>query len=208
MAGGSEAAQNNAFNKRSSKRVTTLAEMTSVSTFCFFFHSSWQKKVQTGGSKCESKGGAVSELSWWETGHLPTPSHPQPLSCNLRGLYQKPSETGHFLTQALLPATWVPPLPSTPHGHVIHHEPFRVLPRTSRSTTTWVSPHIPTGRLKTCHTLEDPLEKIWRNEVHFGAEVKFTPASLVMLHHPHTWHTWTPEHPIKSNHNQLHIRGA
>lgn len=41
---------------------------------CFFFHSSWQKKVQTGGSKYENKGGSVSELSWWETGRSP-PHH-------------------------------------------------------------------------------------------------------------------------------------
>lgn len=48
MAGGLGAAQNNAFNKRSSKTVTTLAEMTAVSTFASFSILLGKKRFKRG----------------------------------------------------------------------------------------------------------------------------------------------------------------
>ena len=169
------------------REFTTTVEMITVSTRCFFFQFFLAKKGFQLGKVWEQR----TFRLWAELAGNRSSPHPIiPAAPLVPSPGFAPSTFGNQ-TFCFSPRLWgqlpgspvSPPLPTATSP--ITHPSGCCQEHPSPRPGGW-TPDIPTGRLKTCHTLADHPEKIWGNEVHFGAQVKLTPASQ---HHPHTWHT-------------------
>ena len=147
------------------------------------------------GSRSPSPAGLLPH----HTPHLPLFQFP--------GFDELPLKTGYFVSPPALAAGCLGLLSRPTATLPSRHTPFGVQLRPSRPQQVGKPPPRPPHSYRQVEDLSHSRGPLWEHEAHFGAEIKFAPASLFMIRHPHTWHTWIlgkPGHPIKSDCKQLH----